>query len=141
MEKLNELVELAERADSAVNLMDAVNPHTILAIAEAFRELEQRAEAAEALNNHLELAVRKAEGVSESLRKRAEDAENKLLFTSPAPAADLAELDNFALFMADESIKEGNYPHNWQCKASNAAYEYAQACRATILRNIEEKNK
>lgn len=41
MEKLSELVALAEKADAAANLMDEVNPHTILAIAEAFRALEQ----------------------------------------------------------------------------------------------------
>jgi hypothetical protein len=48
MKELNKLVELAEKADAVANLMDGVNPHTILAIAEAFRALEQRAEAAEA---------------------------------------------------------------------------------------------
>lgn len=40
MEKLNELVELAEKADAFANLMDSINPHTILAIAEAFQALE-----------------------------------------------------------------------------------------------------
>lgn len=39
---------------------------------------KQRAEAAEALNNHLELAVKKAEGVSEALRRKVEAAEAKL---------------------------------------------------------------
>ncbi len=53
--------------------------------------------------------------------------------------AKLTELENFALYMADESVKAGNYPDGWQCKASNAAQEYAEACRATILRNIEGK--
>lgn len=52
MEKMNELVELAERADSVGNLMDAVNPHTILAISQAFRALERRAEAAESNSNY-----------------------------------------------------------------------------------------
>lgn len=66
--------------DSTVNkdFVLAASPENILAIAEAFRALEQRAEAAEALNNHLELAVRKAEGVSEALRRKAEAAEAKL---------------------------------------------------------------
>ncbi|EOI3465025.1 hypothetical protein ACMSW1_002502 [Cronobacter dublinensis] len=40
-------------------------------------------------------------------------------------------LEQFAEFMAYESIKSGDYPDGWQCKASNAAYDYAQACRAT----------
>lgn len=39
---------------------------------------KQRAEAAEALNNHLELAVKKAEGVSEALRRKVEAAEAKM---------------------------------------------------------------
>lgn len=53
MKILDELVELAEKADAVANLMDGVNPHTILAIAEAFRALEQRAEAAESENKRL----------------------------------------------------------------------------------------
>lgn len=63
------------------------------------------------------------------------------VFTRPAPAVSLAELDNFALYMADESVKAGDYPDGWQCKASNAAHEYAESCRAAILRNIEEQSK
>lgn len=47
MKELNELVAIAERADLYGNLMNA-DPHKILAIAEAFRALEQRAETAEA---------------------------------------------------------------------------------------------
>lgn len=89
---------------------------------------KQRAEAAEALNNHLELAVRKAEGVSESLRRRAEDAENKLLFTRPAPAADLAAL---VPPMKDDSIPGKNDSYIDMCDGWNA-------CRAAILRKIEE---
>lgn len=54
MKELNELVELAEKADAVANLMDSVSPHTILAIAEAFRVLEQRAEAAEEKVKELE---------------------------------------------------------------------------------------
>ncbi|GEM_PF-4117340 len=52
MDKLDDLVEMAEKADAVANLMDAVNPHDILAIAEAFRELERRAEAAWAEAKH-----------------------------------------------------------------------------------------
>lgn len=52
MDKLDDLVEMAEKADAVAGLMDAVNPHDILAIAEAFRELEQRAEAAWAEAKH-----------------------------------------------------------------------------------------
>ena len=50
----------------------------MLALSEVENGWRQRAEAAEALNNHLELAVRKAEGVSEALRRRAEAAGSDL---------------------------------------------------------------
>lgn len=68
----------------------------------------------------------------------AEMKDGDELFTRPTPAVSLAELEEFALYMADESVKAGNYPEGWQCKASNAAQEYLEACRAAILRNIEE---
>jgi hypothetical protein len=46
MKELNELVELAEIADSVGNTIDCIDPHTILAIAKAFLALEQEKEAA-----------------------------------------------------------------------------------------------
>lgn len=52
-------------------------------------------------------------------------------YTRPQPAPEA--LEQFAEFMAAESIKAGDYPDGWKCKASNAAYEYAQACRAAML--------
>lgn len=66
-----------EHADRSSELM-IVSTRSIIAIAEAFRALEQRAEEAEALNKHLELAVIKAEGVSEAMRKSAEEAAEQL---------------------------------------------------------------
>ena len=47
----------------------------------------------------------------------------------PAPVVPDA-LEQFAEFMAAESIKAGDYPDGWQCKAANAAHDYAQAGRA-----------
>ena len=49
----------------------AANPSTVLALLD---ELE----AAEALNKHLELAIRKAEGCSEALRRKTESAEKRI---------------------------------------------------------------
>ncbi|AUO58649.1 ead/Ea22-like family protein [Escherichia coli] len=49
----------------------AANPATVLALLD---ELE----AAEALNKHLELAIRKAEGCSEALRRKTEDSEKRV---------------------------------------------------------------
>ena len=49
----------------------AANPATVLALLD---ELE----AADALNKHLELAIRKAEGCSEALRRKAEASEKRI---------------------------------------------------------------
>lgn len=128
--------------------ISAANPETILAISEAFRALERRAEAAEAKLAELEkqdpagYLVRTQNGalnfsVNKPRPRKGNSAAFKV-FTRPAPAASLVELDNFALYMADESVKAGDYPDGWQCKASNAAHEYAESCRAAILRNIEK---
>lgn len=46
-------------------------------------------------------------------------------------------LEQFAEFMAAESIKSGDYPDGWQCKASNAAHEYAQNIRAAMLQEVK----
>ncbi|WP_336293578.1 hypothetical protein [Cronobacter dublinensis] len=53
-------------------------------------------------------------------------------FRTAAPVVPDA-LKQFAEFMAAESIKAGDYPDGWRCKAANAAHEYAQACRAAML--------
>ncbi|HBM2732725.1 TPA: ead/Ea22-like family protein, partial [Enterobacter hormaechei subsp. xiangfangensis] len=50
---------------------EALTPSTVLALLD---ELET----ADALNKHLELAIRKAEGCSEKLRKKAEAAEERV---------------------------------------------------------------
>ncbi|WP_105634296.1 hypothetical protein [Cronobacter dublinensis] len=56
----------------------------------------------------------------------------KLYAEPPAPVV-IDALAQFAEFMAAESIKVGDYPDGWQCKAANAAHEYAQSCRAATL--------
>lgn len=85
MEKLNELVALAEKADAVANLMDGVNPHTILAVAEALRALEQEKEAAdryaERLNTLLDdrdATLSSYEAKLAELEKKRLDAEVKL---------------------------------------------------------------
>ncbi|EMV1563973.1 ead/Ea22-like family protein [Enterobacter hormaechei] len=72
-----ELREAAERAESDSwgydrdEFNEALTPSTVLALLD---ELET----ADALNKHLELAIRKAEGCSEKLRKKAEAAEERV---------------------------------------------------------------
>lgn len=60
---------------------DEATPETILELL-AERDADKRRieelEAANALNKHLELAIRKAEGCSEALRRRAETAEQRI---------------------------------------------------------------
>lgn len=48
MEKLNKLFALAQRADAYGNLINCVNPHDVIDIAESFLAMKKRAEAAEA---------------------------------------------------------------------------------------------
>lgn len=59
------------RNDNDATFIATANPATVLALLD---ELE----AAEALNKHLELAIRKAEGCSEALRRKTEAAENRI---------------------------------------------------------------
>ncbi|WP_230373258.1 hypothetical protein [Enterobacter hormaechei] len=56
---------------------------------------------------------------------------------TPAPVSVPDLLEQFAEFMAAESIKSGDYPDGWQSKASNAAHEYAQNIRAAMLQGAE----
>lgn len=60
-----------ETAKRNAEFIAAANPATVLAL---LNELE----AADALNKHLELAIRKAEGCGEALRRRAEAAEKRI---------------------------------------------------------------
>ncbi|WP_413815650.1 hypothetical protein [Escherichia coli] len=60
------------------------------------------------------------------------------LYTAPpAPVSVPDLLEQFAEFMAAESIKSGDYPDGWQSKASNAAHEYAQNIRAAMLQGAD----
>lgn len=56
---------------TTVRFIQRASPQTVLALLD---ELE----AADALNKHLELAIRKAEGCSEALRRKAEAAEKRI---------------------------------------------------------------
>ncbi|MCL8105290.1 DUF551 domain-containing protein [Enterobacter hormaechei] len=61
----------------------------------------------------------------------------KLYAAPPVPVSVPDLLEQFAEFMAAESIKSGDYPDGWQSKASNAAHEYAQNIRAAMLQGAE----
>ncbi|MEB0937599.1 DUF551 domain-containing protein [Citrobacter freundii] len=68
------------------------------------------------------------------IRLRRHDIAPGPLYTAPpAPVSVPDLLEQFAEFMAAESIKSGDYPDGWQSKASNAAHEYAQNIRAAML--------
>lgn len=149
MEKLNELAYRAERylltkSESQPEQIN-VSCKTILAIAEAFRALEKRAEAAEAqLICNVIYQVRLLDGeenCSEWVEVTEEEFntpttekygkwEHRKLFTRPAPAADLAELVPDEMTPKQASRSYGGevvgYRDGWN------------ACRAAILRKIEE---
>lgn len=144
MEKLNELVELAEEVFDLGVSMDRVEPETILAIAKAFRALEHRAEAAEA---HLaELAKQKP--AAQFYKSDHGNVFNTLdgwnpvegvneLFTRPAPAINLAELvPDEKPDWGDEDCQDIDYmePSEVYRMGKDDGWN---ACRAAILRNIE----
>lgn len=103
MEKLNELVELADEAIASSIYSLNVKVSDILAIAEAFRALEQRVESEEAKLAELEklnpIKVLWASYSNENAKVWRYTVETDirlnagdLLFTRPAPAVSLAEL-------------------------------------------------
>ncbi|MCM7780398.1 ead/Ea22-like family protein [Enterobacter ludwigii] len=67
-----------DQTDRNGEFIAAANPATVLALLD---ELE----AAEALNKHLDLAIRKAEGCSEALRRKLEAAEERIAELSELP--------------------------------------------------------
>ena len=70
-EAAQEEIMLRSVSDTSDAWQDEASPETVLALLD---ELE----AADAVNKHLELAIRKAEGCSEALRRRAEAAERRI---------------------------------------------------------------
>lgn len=74
VEKLIALIKASREEDSIPILLG-----------HQFDQLIAALEAANALNKHLELAIRKAEGCSEALRRRAEAAENRIAELEAAP--------------------------------------------------------
>lgn len=61
----------ADRREALARIVEHLTPPNLLALLD---ELE----AADALNKHLELAIRKAEGCSEALRRKTEAAEKRI---------------------------------------------------------------
>lgn len=151
MKELNGLVVRAKAACNGrtVGYMEKVDPHTILAIAEAFRALEQRAEAAEAKLAELErqepvawLNTREGDQAWPCVFIAKEKAANNRewvtlapwvktqpLFTRPAPAINIAEL------VPGEKSTDVDYAYY---PLTKACHEGWNACRAAILRKIEE---
>ncbi|EOV8837752.1 hypothetical protein ACNY9Y_003092 [Cronobacter dublinensis] len=108
-----ELLALRERAE----------PVTVsLKLAKLFRKITNSEIDAEG-NAHVILSPNETLTIIEARRA---------LTAPPVPVVPDA-LEQFAEFMAAESIKAGDYPDGWKCKAANAALEYVQACRATML--------
>ena len=91
-----------------------LNKLVVLASPENLLALTEALEAAEQLNKHLDLAVRKAEGVSEALRDRLERAEleaRTLTVKLPESVIDAichtaAEIHNLGRGVSDERAQE-----------------------------------
>lgn len=129
--------------------LELCSPENILAIAEAYRALAQRAEAAEAKLAELEkqepVAYTDAEEM-ETLRKGTfadmftpcdaykSDPQWIPLFTRAAPAADLAEL-------APEEVTRNDAPCHLDAFGADCWVSGANWMRAAMLQNIKEKSK
>lgn len=134
MEKLNEVAAFLDRNPGLADCVVQITYSEMYDIAEAFRGLEQRAEAAEAKLAELEkqepygYVVITGSGAKKFStrhpRLRVTNEPPVAVFTRPAPAADLAEL------VPDvEPYCNGLWPYGVK-----ALEDY----RAAILRNIEE---
>lgn len=141
MKELDNLVASAEKADAMASLMDGVNPHHILAIADAFRALEQRA-ALIAENAVCEVTDNYSrDGVNDEISVYLPVGTR--LFTRPAPAV---ILNDAALRLMDD--EKGNpkgfiawYERNFALqpyKGSSHVSDCEKAWRAAMLCKIEE---
>ncbi|EPI5314854.1 ead/Ea22-like family protein [Shigella flexneri] len=96
----------------------SANPSTVLALLD---ELE----AAEALNKHLELAIRKAEGCSEALRRKTEDSEKRI-----------AELEAREISLPERScmLHRTDFHEDYQTVMAYKVSEVIAAIRAAGIR-------
>jgi hypothetical protein len=96
----------------------AANPATVLALLD---ELE----AAEALNKHLELAIRKAEGCSEALRRKTETSERRI-----------AELEAREISLPERSsmLHRTDFHEDYQTVMAYKVSEVIAAIRAAGIR-------
>lgn len=155
MKLLDELVELANKANAAgqgtpemVDFRVVANPDNILAIAEAFRTLEQRAEAAETKLAELGASVSVYQYESAIYNEENGDTDwywddcdkgfydqydrsrRRILFTRPAPAINLAELvpQPFDVFKQAGgvmvAVREGKTKNHLFGKGYNACIAY-----------------
>ncbi len=139
MEKLNELVERSNEIADFYDNSILVDNKTILAIAEAFRALEQRAEAAEAKLAELEkqdprgfIDVGTPEDEINILTQNKILKTDIPLFTRPAPAINLAEL-------VPNKMNNLNVPVFVFSELDPDSFiQGANWVRSTILRNIED---
>lgn len=153
---IKDLFALAEEAIAPViwtekkalkKFKEAATPEQLREVAKAFRSLEQRAEAAEAKLAELEkqepvawLVLNSNEGYVErnpdvvAFLEGSGLTKCKPLFTRPSPAINLAE-------MVPEERSYAHYIDSSNFMTMHEALRLAtewNACRAAILRNIEE---
>ncbi len=125
------IAELEEERDAVPGVVNEDAANALAAMKLALASLESGGEACEACGGNGSVDIDHGEmGI--------EHIECPKFYTSqPAPVSVPDLLEQFAEFMAAESIKSGDYPDGWQSKASNAAHEYAQNIRAAMLQGAE----
>ncbi|MDT9357156.1 ead/Ea22-like family protein [Escherichia coli] len=117
---LNSAVGGIKKGNDVVKYIAAANPSTVLSLLD---ELE----AADALNKHLELAIRKAEGCSEALRRKTEAAEKRIAELE-ARAFNPAILDVIAERQRQQSVEGWTPAHD--DKHDNNEMAFAASCYA-----------
>lgn len=103
-----------EQQDNA-EFIAAANPATVLALLD-------KLEAAEALNKHLELAIRKAEGCSEALRRKTEAAEKRI-----------AELEAREVVPDEMTPKQASRSYCGEVRGYRDGWN---ACRSKVIGNM-----
>lgn len=152
MKELKLLEDMADAAIADSSYSNRVKVDSILAIAEAFRALEQRAEAAEAKLAELGASVPVYQYESAIYNEENGDTEwywddcdkgfydqydpsrRRILFTRPAPAISPADLLPDAKAIRKEA---GGYAPVYSLQEQQLFIEGATWFRAAILRNIE----
>ena len=117
-EVVQALLDERERNQQYIKRRDQENEEIALTVGKLRVDLE----AAEALNKHLELAIRKAEGCSEALRRKTEAAEKRI-----------AELEAREVVPDEMTPKQASRSYCGEVRGYRDGWN---ACRAKVIGNM-----